>query len=152
MVSSMTRPVVLLHLRQYQWQQSRVFCQEAKCMEKLCCIWVLKMVVMLQSVFWLMGFPSKPNQSDCLIVVATLTNKMARLPFVGVWFDQLKKWRFCYQGSSYAPTQQKTVDGLSMKDWRGERAASFNIIPSSTRAAKVPIRQLVAETEKGEGS
>ncbi len=32
---------------------------------------------------------------------------------------------------------QKTVDGPSSKDWRGGRAASFNIIPSSTGAAKV---------------
>ncbi|KAG5527098.1 hypothetical protein RHGRI_028129 [Rhododendron griersonianum] len=31
---------------------------------------------------------------------------------------------------------QKTVDGPSLKDWRGGRAASFNIIPSSTGAAK----------------
>ncbi|KAJ6903806.1 hypothetical protein NC651_021089 [Populus alba x Populus x berolinensis] len=31
---------------------------------------------------------------------------------------------------------QKTVDGPSKKDWRGGRAASFNIIPSSTGAAK----------------
>ncbi|KAL2347006.1 hypothetical protein Fmac_001006 [Flemingia macrophylla] len=31
---------------------------------------------------------------------------------------------------------QKTVDGPSAKDWRGGRAASFNIIPSSTGAAK----------------
>ncbi|XP_054807469.1 glyceraldehyde-3-phosphate dehydrogenase, cytosolic [Prosopis cineraria] len=31
---------------------------------------------------------------------------------------------------------QKTVDGPSNKDWRGGRAASFNIIPSSTGAAK----------------
>ena len=31
---------------------------------------------------------------------------------------------------------QKTVDGVSMKDWRGGRAASGNIIPSSTGAAK----------------
>ena len=30
---------------------------------------------------------------------------------------------------------QKTVDGLSKKDWRGGRAASVNIIPSSTGAA-----------------
>jgi len=30
---------------------------------------------------------------------------------------------------------QKTVDGLSNKDWRGGRAASANIIPSSTGAA-----------------
>ena len=31
---------------------------------------------------------------------------------------------------------QKTVDGPSKKDWRGGRAAGFNIIPSSTGAAK----------------
>jgi len=31
---------------------------------------------------------------------------------------------------------QKTVDGISNKDWRGGRAASGNIIPSSTGAAK----------------
>ncbi|MCL2860064.1 MAG: type I glyceraldehyde-3-phosphate dehydrogenase [Oscillospiraceae bacterium] len=31
---------------------------------------------------------------------------------------------------------QKTVDGTSKKDWRGGRAASANIIPSSTGAAK----------------
>ena len=31
---------------------------------------------------------------------------------------------------------QKTVDGPSVKDWRGGRAASGNIIPSSTGAAK----------------
>lgn len=31
---------------------------------------------------------------------------------------------------------QKTVDGPSMKDWRGGRAAIHNIIPSSTGAAK----------------
>ena len=31
---------------------------------------------------------------------------------------------------------QRTVDGPSMKDWRGGRAAAGNIIPSSTGAAK----------------
>ena len=31
---------------------------------------------------------------------------------------------------------QKTVDGVSMKDWRRGRGASYNIIPSSTGAAK----------------
>jgi glyceraldehyde 3-phosphate dehydrogenase len=31
---------------------------------------------------------------------------------------------------------QKTVDGPSKKDWRGGRAASINIIPSTTGAAK----------------
>merc|ERR1719356_1825732 len=31
---------------------------------------------------------------------------------------------------------QQTVDGPSRKDWRGGRAACYNIIPSSTGAAK----------------
>merc|ERR1712151_433068 len=31
---------------------------------------------------------------------------------------------------------QKTLDGPSKKDWRGGRSACFNIIPSSTGAAK----------------
>ena len=35
-----------------------------------------------------------------------------------------------------ATATQKTVDGPSMKDWRGGRAAGGNIIPSSTGAAK----------------
>ena len=35
-----------------------------------------------------------------------------------------------------ATATQKTVDGPSAKDWRGGRAASGNIIPSSTGAAK----------------
>ena len=35
-----------------------------------------------------------------------------------------------------ATATQKTVDGPSKKDWRGGRAASGNIIPSSTGAAK----------------
>lgn len=34
---------------------------------------------------------------------------------------------------------QKTVDGPSMKDWRGGRAAAGNIIPSSTGAARVSV-------------
>ncbi|PIE98100.1 MAG: type I glyceraldehyde-3-phosphate dehydrogenase [Treponema sp.] len=36
---------------------------------------------------------------------------------------------------SYTATQ-KTVDGVSLKDWRGGRAAAVNLIPSSTGAAK----------------
>jgi glyceraldehyde 3-phosphate dehydrogenase len=39
---------------------------------------------------------------------------------------------------------QKTVDGPSMKDWRGGRAAGFNIIPSSTGAAKAVGKVLPA--------
>ncbi|QCD93525.1 glyceraldehyde 3-phosphate dehydrogenase [Vigna unguiculata] len=43
---------------------------------------------------------------------------------------------------------QKTVDGPSMKDWRGGRAASCNIIPSSTGAAKAVAKVLPALNNK----
>ena len=39
---------------------------------------------------------------------------------------------------------QKTVDGPSKKDWRGGRAAGFNIIPSSTGAAKAVTKVIPA--------
>lgn len=39
---------------------------------------------------------------------------------------------------------QKTVDGASKKDWRGGRAASANIIPSSTGAAKA-VGKVISE-------
>ncbi|KNA03257.1 hypothetical protein SOVF_210930, partial [Spinacia oleracea] len=45
------------------------------------------------------------------------------------------------------PANKKTVDGPSAKDWRGGRAALFNVIPSSTKAAK--IKDAIKEESEG---
>ena len=44
---------------------------------------------------------------------------------------------------------QKTVDGPSMKDWRGGRAAAGNIIPSSTGEIKAAIKEASEGEMKG---
>ena len=90
-----------------------------------------------------------------LVIYFCFRSSMTSLVSLRVWwplfmpspvsFAKLVKWKTClaiclwslmWQMWILAATQ-KTVDGPSSKDWRGGRAASFNIIPSSTGAAKV---------------
>ena len=43
-----------------------------------------------------------------------------------------------------ATASQKTVDGKSLKDWRGGRATAYNIIPSTTGAAEAVTKVIPA--------
>ncbi len=85
---------------------------------------------------FVMGVNHKSYKADMAIVsnASCTTNCLA--PLAKVVHD---KWGILegLMTTVHAVTAtQKTVDGPSMKDWRGGRAAGFNIIPSSTGAAK----------------
>jgi glyceraldehyde 3-phosphate dehydrogenase len=85
---------------------------------------------------FVMGVNHKSYKADMSIVsnASCTTNCLA--PLAKVVHD---KWGILegLMTTVHAVTAtQKTVDGPSMKDWRGGRAAGFNIIPSSTGAAK----------------
>jgi len=85
---------------------------------------------------FVMGVNHKTYKADMAIVsnASCTTNCLA--PLAKVVND---KWGILegLMTTVHAVTAtQKTVDGPSMKDWRGGRGAGFNIIPSSTGAAK----------------
>jgi hypothetical protein len=55
----------------------------------------------------------------------------------------------CHAQTVHATTStQMTTDGPSRKDWRGGRAASCNIIPSSTGAAKAVGKVIPIEKQQ----
>jgi len=74
------------------------------------------------------------NSMDVVSNASCTTNCLA--PFAKVVNDEFGiKEGLMTTVHSVTATQQ-TVDGPSQKDWRGGRAACYNIIPSSTGAAK----------------
>ena len=74
------------------------------------------------------------NEHDLVTAASCTTNCLA--PVAKVLHDNWGIKRGLMTTVHAATATQKTVDGPSMKDWRGGRGILENIIPSSTGAAK----------------
>lgn len=74
------------------------------------------------------------NDVDILSMASCTTNCLA--PVAKVLNDNFGIAEGLMTTVHAVTATQQTVDGVSMKDWRGGRGASQNIIPSSTGAAK----------------
>ena len=85
---------------------------------------------------FVMGVNNKAYTSDMNFVsnASCTTNCLA--PIAKVLHDNFGITEGLMTTVHSTTATQKTVDGPSMKDWRGGRAASGNTIPSSTGAAK----------------
>jgi glyceraldehyde 3-phosphate dehydrogenase len=85
---------------------------------------------------FVMGVNNKSYKKDMTVVsnASCTTNCLA--PIAKVLNDKFKIVEGLMTTVHAATATQKTVDGPSMKDWRGGRGAYQNIIPSSTGAAK----------------
>merc|ERR1712064_217549 len=83
-----------------------------------------------------MGVNQDTYKSDmnCVSCASCTTNGLA--PVVKAVHDTFGIKRGLMTTIHAMTASQPTVDGSSKKDWRGGRAASGNIIPSSTGAAK----------------
>ena len=85
---------------------------------------------------FVMGVNHKDYKKDMLVVsnASCTTNCLA--PLAKVINDNFGIEEGLMSTIHSITATQLTVDGPSKKDWRGGRAASYNIIPSSTGAAK----------------
>lgn len=85
---------------------------------------------------FVMGVNHKEYKKDMLVIsnASCTTNCLA--PLVKVINDNFGIEEGLMSTIHSITATQLTVDGPSKKDWRGGRAASYNIIPSSTGAAK----------------
>jgi glyceraldehyde 3-phosphate dehydrogenase len=93
---------------------------------------------------FVMGVNNKTFKPEMTIVsnASCTTNCLA--PIAKVLHDNFGLLEGLMTTVHSATATQKTVDGVSTKDWRGGRAASYNIIPSSTGAAKAVTKVIPA--------
>ena len=94
---------------------------------------------------YVMGVNNKDYQMEQIISNASCTTNCLA-PIVKVLHENFEIAE-CLMTTIHATTaSQKTVDGVSTKDWRGGRSASTNIIPSSTGAAKA-VGKIIPDLE-----
>ncbi len=84
---------------------------------------------------FVMGVNHKSYKGEPFVSNASCTTNSVA-PLVKVIHDNFGVTEALMTTIHATTATQRTVDGPSMKDWRGGRAASGNIIPSSTGAAK----------------
>lgn len=89
------------------------------------------------------GVNHKSYQGEAIVSAASCTTN-ALAPVSKVLHDSFGIKRGLMTTVHAATATQKTVDGPSMKDWRGGRGILENIIPSSTGAAKAVGKVLPA--------
>merc|ERR1712048_149442 len=103
-----------------------------------------------------MGVNQETYKSDMTAVSCASCTTNGLAPVVKAVHDAFGIKRGLMTTIHAMTASQPTVDGASKKDWRGGRAASGNIIPSSTGAAKavakvvpdVAVVDLTCELEK----
>merc|ERR1712056_174699 len=86
------------------------------------------------------------SSMQCVSCASCTTNGLA--PLVKAINDKFNIKRGLMTTIHAMTASQPTVDGSSKKDWRGGRAASGNIIPSSTGAAKAVAKVIPAVAGK----
>ncbi len=84
---------------------------------------------------FVMGVNEKAYKGETFVSNASCTTNSVA-PLVKVMHDTYGVIEALMTTIHATTASQRTVDGPSVKDWRGGRAASGNIIPSSTGAAK----------------
>ena len=85
---------------------------------------------------FVMGVNQDKYQSDMKFVSGASCTTNCLAPIAKVLHDKFGIIEGLMTTVHSVTATQKSVDGPSMKDWRGGRAATGNIIPSSTGAAK----------------